>query len=337
MPNRIIKESICESEGLAECSIFAQELYKRLITYADDNGRFNADTVIMRARLFPREYSEITEQDIMDALIELCGCRKIAFYRPKVFNQYGKTGVYGSFPNWSSHQRVRESKRKCPDPDDTSINDWYLRRFVSQDMKRAILERDSLKCAICGKYLTSCRDIKRFLKLGQGLYHIDHIVPVLQGGRATMENLRLTCPECNLKRKKTFTFSDLLKEAEKSSKNILSPQPAATCGNSPPESESNPNPKKENIKEKEPKHRYGSYQNVILSDQDLLKLKHEFSDWSERVERLSEYMASTGKSYKSHLATIRAWAKRDKKPPQTASASYDLNELAERGNHVPEV
>jgi hypothetical protein len=42
------------------------------------------------------------------------------------------------------------------------------------------------------------------------------------------------------------------------------------------------------------------------------KLKAEFPDWQERIERLSSYIASTGKSYKNHLATIRNWARKDK-------------------------
>lgn len=63
---------------------------------------------------------------------------------------------------------------------------------------------------------------------------------------------------------------------------------------------------------REPRRKYGEYSNVILSDSDLAKLKSEFpNDWEERVERLSAYMASTGKGYKSHLATIRNWARRD--------------------------
>ena len=41
------------------------DLYKRLITYADDYGRFNADTMIMRERLYPREYETVTEEDIV--------------------------------------------------------------------------------------------------------------------------------------------------------------------------------------------------------------------------------------------------------------------------------
>lgn len=70
------------------------------------------------------------------------------------------------------------------------------------------------------------------------------------------------------------------------------------------------------IKERESKrpvrHKYGQYQNVLLSDEEMEKLMREFpNDYQKRIERLSEYMASTGKIYKSHLATIRSWAKRD--------------------------
>ena len=71
---------------------------------------------------------------------------------------------------------------------------------------------------------------------------------------------------------------------------------------------------KENIispSAKETRHKYGAYNNVLLSDTDMEKLKAEFPDYKERIERLSEYMASTGKSYKNHLATIRSWARKN--------------------------
>lgn len=65
------------------------------------------------------------------------------------------------------------------------------------------------------------------------------------------------------------------------------------------------------------RHRYGQYQNVFLSDGDMEKLRQEFpADWQSRLERLSEYMASTGKSYRNHLATIRSWAKKDAAEPK---------------------
>ena len=64
-------------------------------------------------------------------------------------------------------------------------------------------------------------------------------------------------------------------------------------------------------KKKPKKHKYGEYNNVLLADDELDKLKAEYSDWEERIERLSSYIASTGKAYKSHYATIRNWARKD--------------------------
>ena len=63
---------------------------------------------------------------------------------------------------------------------------------------------------------------------------------------------------------------------------------------------------------KEQKHKYGEYQNVLLTDSEHEKLSDEFADLDARIDRLSEYMASTGKPYKSHYATIKAWARKDK-------------------------
>lgn len=78
---------------------------------------------------------------------------------------------------------------------------------------------------------------------------------------------------------------------------------------------------------KETRHKYGEYKNVLLTDSDMQKLQSEFpTDWEERIERLSAYMASTGKSYKNHLATIRNWARRDrggKKVSRETSSSFD--------------
>lgn len=85
------------------------------------------------------------------------------------------------------------------------------------------------------------------------------------------------------------------------------------------------------INKKPPKHKYGKYSNVLLSDDDLAALKAEFSDWEKRIERLSEYKASTGKVYKNDLATIRNWARRDgetkKEKPAT---SYDMDVIRQR-------
>ena len=59
------------------------------------------------------------------------------------------------------------------------------------------------------------------------------------------------------------------------------------------------------------KHKYGEYKNVLLTDDEFEKLKAEYADYLDRIERLSSYIASTGKTYKSHYATIRNWARAD--------------------------
>ena len=81
--------------------------------------------------------------------------------------------------------------------------------------------------------------------------------------------------------------------------------------------------KKESKNIRESKHKHGEYNNVLLSDSELEKLQAEYIDWHERIERLSSYIASTGKVYKSHYATIRNWARKDQQQPmQTARSMY---------------
>lgn len=82
------------------------------------------------------------------------------------------------------------------------------------------------------------------------------------------------------------------------------------------------------------RHKYGEYKNVLLSDEDLEKLQTEFPyDYQERIERLSSYIASTGKTYKNHLATIRNWA-RNEKPKETPKATTSGNVFAELLNDM---
>ena len=74
------------------------------------------------------------------------------------------------------------------------------------------------------------------------------------------------------------------------------------------------------------KHKHGEYKNVLLTDEEFATLKQLFPiDLPDRIERLSEYIASSGKRYKSHYATIRSWANRDKKqapPPGRPAPGY---------------
>ena len=77
------------------------------------------------------------------------------------------------------------------------------------------------------------------------------------------------------------------------------------------------------------KHKYGEYKNVLLSDEEYEKLKAEYPDLPARIERLSEYIASKGATYKSHYATIRSWAHKDDKEA-TAKTINKYRDFARR-------
>lgn len=82
------------------------------------------------------------------------------------------------------------------------------------------------------------------------------------------------------------------------------------------------------------RHKYGEYKNVLLSDEDLVKLETEFPyDYQDRIEKLSSYIESTGKTYKNHLATIRNWARNDK-PKEKPKATTSGNVFAELLNDM---
>ena len=74
---------------------------------------------------------------------------------------------------------------------------------------------------------------------------------------------------------------------------------------------------------------YGRYKNVILTEMELSELQAELPDkWEYYIDRLSGYIASTGKKYKNHAATIRRWAADDtaKAAPKKGIPDYTYKE-----------
>lgn len=79
---------------------------------------------------------------------------------------------------------------------------------------------------------------------------------------------------------------------------------------------------KEKEKEKEldtEREVYGQYRNVLLTLSEYEQLKADYPNYADTyVERLSEYMKSTDKTYSNHYATICSWIKQDIKLPDYA-------------------
>ncbi len=76
------------------------------------------------------------------------------------------------------------------------------------------------------------------------------------------------------------------------------------------------------------KKKYGEYLNVELTDEEYSVLTNEYPDIKARIDKLSTYLAMSGKEYKSHFAVIKKWALEDK-PANADNSSYDIDEFFE--------
>ena len=80
---------------------------------------------------------------------------------------------------------------------------------------------------------------------------------------------------------------------------------------------------------------YGRYENVRLTDKEMETLKSDFpAEYQSMIEHLSEYMASKGKTYKNHLATMELWKKADMKEEQKAGKGYSYNGSFKEGDSL---
>lgn len=113
MPNRIIKESIGDSEKIASLTDFEFRLWVHLITLADDAGRGDARAAIIRGRAFPlKDRLTVREVDVALRALAAKGCVSL-------YTVDGRP--YFWFPTWTEHQRVRECKPKYPAPEDGEV------------------------------------------------------------------------------------------------------------------------------------------------------------------------------------------------------------------------
>ena len=84
-------------------------------------------------------------------------------------------------------------------------------------------------------------------------------------------------------------------------------------------------------KKREEKKIYGEFNNVHITDSELAKLKKKFGEENtkKKIESLSGYIASKGKKYNSHYATIITWAQKDdvKTKTEYSKMESDLGEI----------
>ena len=167
------------------------------------------------------------------------------------------------------------------------------------------------------------RALQIFLKLG--------LVEPLQNGALYMSNIELLIGQSSTEgERKRRARLELQKALPKHGADKCPPYQADIC---PPEIEKEIDIELEKERELETGHpapaAYGRYRNVILSDTELDGLKTELpGKWEYYIDRLSCHIASSGRKYKSHAATIFKWAQEDaaKKAPKKGIPDYTCKE-----------
>jgi hypothetical protein len=273
---RTIKPQFWEDEKIGRLSFRSRLLYIGIWNFADDEGVVIWSPEYLRSRIFP--YDDIPLADIKTLQDELINANVIFPY-----NSDGDS--YGVVLTFRNHQVInRPVPSKLPSPD------WENSKY-----KDAIFKRDHRICHYCGRVCeTHCKEDS----LTTGL-SIDHVIPRSKGGNDYPGNLVTACASCNKSKgnrhKKTHTqlTDNSVTEKEMEEGNGIR------------------NIEKEMEGKVDNKAPYGEFQNVFLSLEEFNKLKERYPDSPVRIEKLSAYIASKGKKYTSHYATILNWAQKE--------------------------
>ena len=111
MGNRILKESIRISRQIEALSYFEEVVFYRLITAADDYGVYSADPVMLARTLFPLRES-VDRTMMAEALGHMEAVGLVCRYSVE------DKGEWLQIVSWAKHQRLRNSRRVYPAPED---------------------------------------------------------------------------------------------------------------------------------------------------------------------------------------------------------------------------
>ena len=146
-----------------------------MINNKSENDKFNEAMAELEA--LPIILSE-------DAAISICACavsekRSAIDIASRILNQWGEREM-------GVTRRILDSLDSINEPDEAGEQRSAQRRAMTPSIRLAVLQRDGHKCISCG---ATSDDSK---------LHVDHIVPVVAGGKTIIENLQCLCADCNL-------------------------------------------------------------------------------------------------------------------------------------------
>lgn len=107
MPNRILRDGILASESVCSLSWAAEVFYRRLMSVADDHGRFSSAPKLLRSACYPLQIDKVSDADIGKWLTECVTAALVSVYPAADGKRYIQILKFG--------QQVR-AKSKFPEP-----------------------------------------------------------------------------------------------------------------------------------------------------------------------------------------------------------------------------
>ena len=106
MPTRILREGIITSEPINSLSPQAELFYRRLMSIADDYGRYYANTSILRANCYPLQLDKVSERNVSSWLGECLNKNLIV--------TYGESTKYIQIIKFGQQTRSKSKFPECP-------------------------------------------------------------------------------------------------------------------------------------------------------------------------------------------------------------------------------
>jgi|SRR6185369_10558740 len=118
MPNRIVREDILTSDRVDALSPGAEVFYRRLMSVADDFGRFDARPIMLRGSCYPLRLDKVTDRDVLGWLAE---CEKAGLV--VVYTVGGKQCL--EIQRFGQRTRAQTSRYPAPMTDRCQTDDGH--------------------------------------------------------------------------------------------------------------------------------------------------------------------------------------------------------------------
>lgn len=208
-------------------------------------------------------------------------------------------------------QRQHQAKKRCEEKQHIPYIEDYINNKRYNGNYYLVIQRDRFKCSICGSIENLC------------VHHIDGYNEEKPENSEANKMITL-CRNChsNVHSNSLELDEDLLNSIEyynetlpcnggvtQVKQNSISISNSNSNTNNYIYNNNSNNNVSSNNKGKCQKHKYGDYNNVLLSDEEIGKLKNEYGEekTASAIKYLSEYIEMKGPKYKSHYLVLRKW------------------------------